>query len=118
MHELSIACALVEQVEELRRQHGAAEVLNITLTLGALAGVDQEALAFAFPIAAADTPLATAQLIIAPEPATVRCADCGKTTCPTLPALQCTECGSVAVTIVGGRDLIIKSVELVPAATT
>ena len=55
MHELGMATALVEQVEEIARREGAARIVRIELVVGDLSGVDREALEFAFPFAAERT---------------------------------------------------------------
>ena len=112
MHELSIAMALVEQAERIRAAEGATAVVSLTLGLGALAGVDQEALAFAFPLAAETTPLAGARLVIEPIPAEITCDACGRRSQPEGLPLRCAGCGSDRVRISAGRDLLLRSVEL------
>ena len=68
MHELSMALALVEQVRNIARRESAACVRSVTVRVGSLSGVDPEALAFCFPLAAKDTPAETARLILLEEP--------------------------------------------------
>ena len=76
MHELSVAQALVEQVQALVVQHGAQGVARIRLRIGPLAGVVPDLLATAFPLAAAGTALQDAELECLPSPLRVRCQAC------------------------------------------
>jgi hydrogenase nickel incorporation protein HypA/HybF len=64
MHELGMATALVEQVEEIARREGAARIVRIELVVGDLSGVDREALEFVFPFAAERTAAEGAVLAI------------------------------------------------------
>lgn len=112
MHELSLALALVEQVQRVQAEHGASAVIAIKLGLGALAGVDREAFAFAFPLAAEGTGAEHARLEIEDVAAEVTCDACGRRSTPGLMRLHCTACGSTRVRITAGRDFVVKSVEL------
>jgi hydrogenase nickel incorporation protein HypA/HybF len=65
MHELSIAMSLIDTVcEELPKLGGAVSVRMIRVRVGPLSGVVPRALAFAFEVAVADSPLAGARLEI------------------------------------------------------
>ena len=55
MHELSIANSLVESVAEAAQQAGAARVVAVHLRLGALSGVERDALEFCYDIASRGT---------------------------------------------------------------
>jgi hydrogenase nickel incorporation protein HypA/HybF len=112
MHELSVACALVEQVEEAARREGARRVLSVQLTLGGLSGVERDALELAFPLAVEGTLLENARLDIDEVPAVAHCRDCGAEAAPALPALLCSACGSFAIEIEGGRELSVRSMEV------
>ncbi|MET7385878.1 hydrogenase maturation nickel metallochaperone HypA [Streptomyces sp. NPDC005529] len=111
MHELSIAVAVVEQVEEAVRHQGRA-VASLTLRIGELAGVVPEALDFAFALATEGTSLAGARLLIDTVEGRGRCDNCGREA-PTgmPPVLWCTACGAT-LTLLGGRELEIVRVVL------
>jgi hydrogenase nickel incorporation protein HypA/HybF len=65
MHELSIALSLVEAVcEELPRLGDRVSIRRVRVRVGPLSGVVPEALAFAFEVAADDSPIAGARLEI------------------------------------------------------
>lgn len=53
MHEMSIAMAVVTQVEEAARSGGATAVTSVRLQIGELVGVVPDALAFCFELACA-----------------------------------------------------------------
>lgn len=113
MHELSLARALAEEIERIAAREGAARALRVTVRAGALAGVDPEALRFAFPIAAEGTVAADAELVIETERFRVRCAACGAETEPDPLDAHCAICGATTVEAIGGTDLILRAVELI-----
>ena len=111
MHELSIAQALVEQVQKIAQESGSTQIHRITLRIGKLAGVDPEALSFAFPIAAEGTCLEKTQLeFISVEPE-LRCRACGKPV-ETEFVSACIHCGSQDLDLKQGRELLIESIEM------
>jgi len=112
MHELSMAQALIEQVEKIQARENAGAVVSITVNIGALSGVDREAFEFAFPLAAADTPLAGAALVIVETPAEATCGECGAKSNPGLSGMRCGACGSHQIRITAGRDFLIQSIEV------
>jgi hydrogenase nickel incorporation protein HypA/HybF len=112
MHELSLAQALVDEVERIKAKENAVEVLSVTVSIGALSGVDRESFEFAFPLVAEGTGLAGAALVIQETPAEIQCEDCGKATEPDLAFFKCRACGSSRVTITGGRDFLIQAVQV------
>ncbi len=68
MHELSIACSIVEAVEEEIRNHRSAAVSSITVRIGEFSGVVPEALEFAWQPATEGTRAAGALLRIETVP--------------------------------------------------
>ncbi len=112
MHELSIAMALVEQVEAVVRERKAAGVAKVSVTVGALSGVDSEALREAFPLAAEGSVVAGADLVIEGVEAAVRCRGCGKRSRPEPPFICCGECGSGEVDLEAGRELYIHAIDI------
>jgi hydrogenase nickel incorporation protein HypA/HybF len=112
MHELSLAQALVEQVESIRVKEKARTVTAITVNIGALSGVDRSAFEFAFPLAAEGTAAAGASLAIGETPVEVTCDACGARSHPGLDNLRCVPCGADRVRITGGRDFLIQAVDL------
>jgi hydrogenase nickel incorporation protein HypA/HybF len=112
MHELSVAQALVEQVEDLAVKHGATGVHLIRVRIGPLAGVVGEMLATAFPLAAAGTKAEHARLDFVDAPVRVRCQSCGAEGEVAPNNLVCGTCGDWHTTVVSGDELILETVEL------
>jgi hydrogenase nickel incorporation protein HypA/HybF len=112
MHELSIAQALVEQAQDIAKQNHASCVTSITVAIGALSGVDHDALQFVFPMAAEGTVAQAASLIVDTVPAQVMCHACNQSSNPELPSFACRRCGSDNIEITGGRELMLKSVDV------
>uniref|UniRef100_A0A7C1FHJ2 Hydrogenase maturation factor HypA n=1 Tax=Caldilinea aerophila TaxID=133453 RepID=A0A7C1FHJ2_9CHLR len=113
MHELSIACNLVEIVEEAARAAGAARVTRVQLRLGDLAGVVEEALRFSFPVAARGTLAEGAELAIEHVPVRVVCRQClvAQTLTPPF-VFRCSTCGALDVQFLQGRELQVESIEI------
>jgi hydrogenase nickel incorporation protein HypA/HybF len=104
MHELSLATAVVDEVNPLA---GTDVVRSITLRIGELAAVVPEALEFAFALAAEGTALAGAELLIDTVEGRARCDGCGRegpTGMP--PVLWCDKCAQPLV-LLSGRELEI-----------
>jgi hydrogenase nickel incorporation protein HypA/HybF len=113
VHELAVAQALVEQVNTVIDQHGAAQASVIRLRIGPLAGVVPELLASAFPLAAAGSRMEHAELEFAHAPIRVRCRTCGAETEAAMNRLTCGDCGDWHTQILSGDELLLESVELI-----
>ena len=112
MHELSLAMALIDQVRDLAAREGATRVIRVAVSVGALAGVDREAFEFAFECATQESPAEGAELEYTAVPLTVRCRACGRDSAPDILYVRCGACGSADVEITGGRDFLLKSVDV------
>ncbi|MET9608503.1 hydrogenase maturation nickel metallochaperone HypA [Streptomyces sp. NPDC006512] len=112
MHEMSIAMAVVGQVEEAAEAGGASAVTLVRLQVGELAGVVPDALAFCFELACAGTLLEGAELVTLSEAARARCAACTTQWAVGMPPqLCCPGCGlATDVELLSGRELRILSV--------
>ncbi|NKI41999.1 hydrogenase maturation nickel metallochaperone HypA/HybF [Streptomyces physcomitrii] len=111
MHEMSIALAVVGQVEEAAEAGGAAGVDSVTLQVGELAGVVPESLQFCFALACEGTLLHGAALRTEQVPGRARCVPCARqwpTGMP--PQLSCERCGGAATELLSGRELQILTV--------
>jgi hydrogenase nickel incorporation protein HypA/HybF len=112
MHELSLASALIEQIQEILAREGAGSVARVTVLIGAMSGVEREAFEFAFPIVAEGGVADGAELIIEEAPIRVRCVRCEAESAPPFPSVHCTACASTDVTITAGRDFMLQSLEV------
>lgn len=111
MHEMSIALAVVDQVESATRPAGATAARSIRLQVGELAGVVPDALTFSFELACTGTPLEGAELVLEPVPARAHCGPCDHTWPVGMPPqLGCPRCGGATAELLSGRELQIVSV--------
>ena len=113
MHELSIASRIVELVGEEVCAAGGGRVVAVTLKIGALSCVHEDALQFSFNLVREGTPLADAELRIVTVPVVIWCAACGREfALPGIQKFACPECGTLSGDIRAGRELDLESVEL------
>lgn len=112
MHEVSLAIALVDQLENVMVEHKALRVTSATVEIGALSGVDAAALALAFPAAARGTPVEGATLMITPVAAAACCRHCAERQAldPLFPV--CKKCGNTGLDLVAGREMVLASADL------
>jgi hydrogenase nickel incorporation protein HypA/HybF len=112
MHELSL-------MEEVRRQALAAaaaadavRIELICLRVGALAGVDPDALRFAFPLVMAGTIAAAALLQLQIEAAICQCGPCDRPFAVQDGCCDCPSCGQLSRQLLSGRDLRLVALEV------
>jgi hydrogenase nickel incorporation protein HypA/HybF len=113
MHELSIVEALIEQVQrELNRARQQGPVARLELSIGRLSGVNSDSLRFAFGLIASGTPVENAEIIINEPKAVCNCHACNIQTEIDDLVVQCPRCVSDDITIEGGRDLVLQSIDI------
>ena len=112
MHELSLADAMVQEIEKILKKEKAEKVYTITVTMGKLSGVEKEPFEFAFPVVAEGTKLQDAKLIIEQTPLIIECIDCHTKTELDLPFAICSNCKSRNVKYISGKEFLIKSLEI------
>ncbi len=108
MHELAIIQGVVDQVTD---RLGERHVSAVHLSIGKLSGVVPDALRFCFELATVGTTLAGAVLDIDEPDGLAVCRSCGAEFALTGPILLCA-CGSADVNVIGGRELLIRSVKV------
>jgi hydrogenase nickel incorporation protein HypA/HybF len=118
VHELSIARAVVAEVEDAAREHGAAVVRSVTLSIGRLAGVVPGALTFGFELASEATMLDGAELIIEIEPTVVWCPDGEHPVELDDMVFRCPEHGCATPELLSGKQLEIVRFEIADPADT
>jgi hydrogenase nickel incorporation protein HypA/HybF len=113
MHELSLAVEIVRMLEghatELQR------ITSLTLDVGTLSCVDEQALRTALSAAMRGTLAEGAQIIMHSIEAQARCQDCGQTFHPPDRIEPCPHCGSFKKIWLKGEDFRLRSVEGIPA---
>lgn len=95
MHELSLAMALVEQVEQEARRHGARSVHRVDIRVGELSGVEAAMLASAYEVIREGTACAGAELVVTRVAAVWACPRCDAPI-PVGGVLRCPACDEPA----------------------
>jgi hydrogenase nickel incorporation protein HypA/HybF len=113
MHELSIVEALIDQVkQELDRAEQQGRVLRLDLSIGRLSGVNSDAIRFAFGLLTPGTILEKAEVAIDEPKAVCQCHACDARTEIDDLVLECPKCADPDITIEGGRDMTLQSIEI------
>lgn len=113
MHELGIAESALQLALERTRNEGASRVRRIVIRVGALSGVDPEALQFAFTAILPGTAAEGATVQIDPVAAVAYCQDCLEDFTPdTDHFFECPKCGRLCATLKQGRELDLVRLEM------
>ncbi|NBP89285.1 MAG: hydrogenase maturation nickel metallochaperone HypA, partial [Planctomycetia bacterium] len=113
MHELSLAMSIVQTATELARQEGAARVENVTVRIGHLSCVHEEALRQAFMLTREKTPLAESSLSVIPVPVRIWCPTCHtERELPSMQQFVCPICATPSGDIRAGQELEIESISI------
>jgi hydrogenase nickel incorporation protein HypA/HybF len=109
MHELSITQSIVDAIVE--RMDGAT-VVGVCLEIGRLSGVVPDSVRFCFDVVCSGTTLEGATLDIVELPGQARCRTCEEEF-PMTDLIPLCPCGSANIEVLSGRELRIRSVEVV-----
>ena len=119
MHELSIACSIIDFASEESEQRGGVAVRAIHIKLGRLSGVVKSALLSAFELAREESPWATARLVVEETPIVIRCPACEIETTldwpqafEAVPSFCCSRCGVPSSDVCSGRELEVTALEI------
>ena len=113
MHELGIAESALEVALAQAAAAGATRVLRLVIRVGALSGVEPEALRFAFTAILPGTPAEGADLQIDAVAAVAYCPDCRKDFAPdTGHFFECPACHRLCASVKQGRELDLVHLEM------
>jgi hydrogenase nickel incorporation protein HypA/HybF len=112
MHELAVCQSILAQAAAIAAANNADRVQLITLRIGRLAGIEPELLRAAFPLVAHGTCCEAATLRIETVAVDVECRLCGTTRDVAPNRLLCGSCGTWRVTLRGGNEMRLESLEL------
>jgi len=112
MHELSVCLSLLQQLETIASERSAVAVEKIYLQIGPLSGIEPALLKSAYPLAAAGTVAADAELIIEASDVVVSCTECGVESPAQANRLLCSACGDFRTQIVSGDEMILQRMEM------
>jgi hydrogenase nickel incorporation protein HypA/HybF len=114
MHELGIAESALEMALTQATAAKATRVLSLVIRVGALSGVDPEALRFAFTAILPGTPAEGAAVQIDSVAALAYCPTCQRDFVPdTDHFFECPTCGQLCSTLKQGRELDLLRLEMI-----
>ncbi len=96
---------LLAIVDRAARTEGGGPVRTVHLRIGEMAGVNEEALRFAFEVMSKGTAAEGSKLEIEKVPLRARCGACGADSNPADFVFRCPACGSGDVMILAGREM-------------
>jgi hydrogenase nickel incorporation protein HypA/HybF len=113
MHELAIVEALIEQVgREVENAGHHGPVQRVELSIGRLSGVSCPSLRFALKLLAPGTVIEKAEVAIVEPKAVCACRTCGAAVEIDDLVSACPQCGSSEISIAGGREMLLQSIDL------
>jgi hydrogenase nickel incorporation protein HypA/HybF len=112
MHELSIANSILEAVLKERERLNGARVTRVGLRIGALAGVDPDALSFGFEVLVKGTGLEPLPLSIEWTPRRHECPHCKHVFTVDDYQFNCPACGAAETRCIGGDELELTYLEV------
>ena len=112
MHEMSLCESILQVLEENASTQGYNQVKTVWLEIGALSGVEIEAMRFSFDVVIKDSLADGAKLEIIEQPGTAWCMQCAKTVEVTQRYDACPDCGSYQLQVTGGDEMRIKELEV------
>jgi hydrogenase nickel incorporation protein HypA/HybF len=107
MHELRIATEIIETIQAEMNRRRLERIGEIGLAIGALSGVDPEALSFAFEASVTGTSLENSRMNIDFIPVEGRCLECHNEFSVYDLCFVCPKCGSGKLDIIRGQELNI-----------
>lgn len=112
MHEMSLCEGVLQALQDNARTQGYQRVKTVWLEIGALSGVEVEAMRFSFDVVTRGSLAEHARLEIIDVPGEAWCMQCSKT----VPAKQrfdaCPDCGSYQLQVTAGEEMKIKELEV------
>lgn len=112
MHELALAQSIVDIVEAQAKANAVTRVRKVHLVVGALAGVEPDALLFGFDSVTRGTIAEGATLELQRPPGKGACMKCGAEVVIEQRGDACPACGSYQVIVTGGDELRVAELEV------
>lgn len=112
LHEMSIISGVLDAVVPSAERAGAERVLGITLRIGDMTEVVDEALEFAFEALTEGTLCEGAELVVHKVHPRSMCFECGSEFDHDRFHRACPECGSYETRLIAGKEMEIESIEV------
>ena len=113
MHEMSLCEGIREVVEAQARAHAVMRVTRVRLEVGRFAGVERQALEFAWDVVMRGSPAEGAALEILDLPGRAHCFDCAREVDIHDRLDPCPDCGGGKLIPTGGQEMRIKDLEAI-----
>ncbi|WP_425071432.1 hydrogenase maturation nickel metallochaperone HypA [Sagittula sp. S175] len=111
MHELSVCEGIRTVLEDQARAHNVSRITKVRLEIGKFAGIEKDALFFAFDVVMRGSPAEGAALEVIDLPGQALCYDCMKTVEIEHRLDCCPDCGGGKLMPQGGDEMRIKDLE-------
>ena len=112
MHELGIASTILDRAQAASESNGGGRVIKIGLRIGALSGVEPDALSFAIEALAKGTPCEGVVLDVERPKRRLRCSTCAAEFEPEGFFVTCPVCRRDASECIAGSELDVTYIEL------
>ena len=112
MHEMSLCEGILQILEEQARSQDFRQVKTVCLEIGALAGVEAEAMRFSFEVVSRGTLADGARLEIRELPGEAWCMQCAAPVAVARRYDSCPRCGGHQLQVTGGEEMRIKELEV------
>ncbi|MHB1857945.1 MAG: hydrogenase maturation nickel metallochaperone HypA/HybF [Acidobacteriaceae bacterium] len=112
MHEVGIASEILRASHAETARRPGARLVAVTVRIGVLAGVDADALRFAWDVMSEQAEYAPVALMIQMVPRRNRCQDCGREYESGIYSEPCPGCASENSLLLGGDEMQLASVEV------
>jgi hydrogenase nickel incorporation protein HypA/HybF len=112
MHEMGIAMQILNIVKQSVPPEEGIKVKKINLKIGKLTAIVPQSMSFCMEIASKDTVAEGAEITYNEVPVTLSCDECQKTSEILEPPFKCGSCGSEKIEIIGGREMVVESIEI------
>lgn len=112
MHEMSLCESILGILEDHARGQGFRRVTGVWLEVGALAGVEPEALRFSFEVVTRGTLAEQARLEIIEVPGQAWCVRCERNVPVSQRFDACPRCGGFGLQLTAGDELRVKELEV------
>jgi hydrogenase nickel incorporation protein HypA/HybF len=101
---MSLASSMMNIIDEYAQRYGFSKVSALRLSFGALSGIDEQALKFAFEVISMGTRAEGAELEVDIRPIVLQCLSCGHESQSGEFPGSCPLCASDEVVIAGGTE--------------
>ena len=113
MHEYTIVASLIDLCEKEAKKHHAKAIKRLEIQVGRLSGIEIHFLKQCFVTFKEVTICADAQLSVEVCDVVLLCASCHEKSVVSENHFICPKCHSEDVTMIGGQELHVKSIEII-----